>query len=358
MDGSVYAEPLISGGSVFVATENDSVYSLNAATGAIQWQVHLGTPVPLSSLPCGNIDPEGITGTPVIDPAAGVIYVVALVQPSGQAMHHELDALNLSTGAILYRETINVSGIDPLHHLQRGALTLLNGNVYIPFGGRFGDCTPYHGWLVAAPTSGAGPLTAFQTSTDQAGALWQPAGASVDASGNLYETSGNTFCGSPCTFDGGEAVFKLSQSLQELDYFAPSNYATLDANDLDLGSTNPLLVNGGLIFQVGKTGDGFLLHQSSLGHVGGQAFTAHVCPNLSDDAAFGGDAYVNPYIYVPCNNGLVALKLNSSTPSFSFAWQGPSVSYGGAQMVEEDSSGRRSRRHALRAEPHHRRDGV
>ncbi len=85
VDGSVYAEPLVSGGSVFVATENDSVYSLNATTGAIQWQTNLDTPVPLSNFPCGNIDPEGITGTPVIDPTAGVIYVVALVQPSGQA---------------------------------------------------------------------------------------------------------------------------------------------------------------------------------------------------------------------------------------------------------------------------------
>ena len=84
-----------------------------------------------------------------------------------------------------------------------------------------------------------------------------------------------------------------------------------------------------------------LLHQSSLGHVGGQAFTAHVCPNLTNDAAFGGGRLRrNPYIYVPCNNGLVALKLSSSTPSFSFAWQGPSVSYGGAPMVDGDWSGR------------------
>lgn len=341
VDGAVYAEPLISGNTVVIATENNSVYGLDVATGSVLWQANLGTPVPGSSLPCGDVDPVGITSTPVIDPVLGRVYVVGMVKLSGGAMQYDLAAISLSSGAILYQEPITVSGLDPAYHIQRGALTLLDGFVYIPFGGRYGDCTPYHGWLVGTSASGGGSFFAFKTSQDDGGGFWQPAGASVDQWGNIYVTSGNTFCPSPCTTnDGGENVFRLASNtrlsimcpisgcvytLKEADYFVPSNYATLDANDLDLGSTGPLLVNGGLIFQVGKAGDGYLLHASALGGVGGQAFGAHVCPNLTNDATFGGDAYADPYIYVPCDNELVALTLNSSAPSFAFAWHGPAI---------------------------------
>jgi outer membrane protein assembly factor BamB len=336
VDADVYAEPLIVGTTVVVATENNTVYGLSVATGSVLWQAHLGPPVPNSSLPCGNIDPVGITSTPVVDPVAGRLYVVGLVQPSGQAIRYELAAISLSTGAIIYQETLSVSGLDPQHHIQRGALTLLDGYVYIPFGGRYGDCTPYHGWLVGASTSGTGALQVFQSSSDSGGGFWQPAGASEAGLHNLYITSGNTFGGG--TYDGGETVFKLASTsllaiacpisgcqyqIVEADYFAPSNFAFLDANDLDLGSTGPLPVNGGLIFQLGKAGDGYLLRQSSLGHIGGQAYTAHVCPSLTNDAAFGGDAYADPYIYAPCSDGVVALQLNSSAASFAFKWHAP-----------------------------------
>ena len=64
----LYGEPLASADSVFVATENDTVYALSAADGKVAWSTHLGTPVPSGSLPCGDISPTvGITGTPVID---------------------------------------------------------------------------------------------------------------------------------------------------------------------------------------------------------------------------------------------------------------------------------------------------
>jgi outer membrane protein assembly factor BamB len=349
VDGAVYAEPLISGNTVVVATESDSVYGLDVATGTILWHANLGTPVPNSMLPCGDVDPVGITSTPVINSAAGIVYVVGMVLRSGNAMEYDLAAISLASGSILYQEPINVSGLDAVYHIQRGALTLLNGFVYIPFGGRFGDCTPYHGWLVGARASGGGPFFAFQTSLDDGGGLWQPAGASVDALGHIYVTSGNTYCPSPCTTnDGGEVVFQLISNTQlsiacpisgcayhltKTDYFAPSDYATLDANDPDLGSTGPLLVNGGLIFQVGKAGDGYLLSQTALGGVGGQVYTAHVCPNLTDDAAFGGDAYADPYIYVPCRDGVVALTLDSSSPSFAFAWHGPTTQGSGPPIV-------------------------
>ena len=94
LDGSVYAEPLILGNAVFVATEGDTVYSLDAGTGTVLWQTHLGTPVPGGQLPCGDINPSGVTGTPVIDASTETLYVVAFV-----SLHHVLFALDLRSGA-------------------------------------------------------------------------------------------------------------------------------------------------------------------------------------------------------------------------------------------------------------------
>src|SRR2546426_6314209 len=80
LDGAVYAEPLVVGGQVIVATENDSLYALDASTGQVQWRTSVGIPVSQSDLPCGNIDPLGITGTPVYDPQTGLVFAVAEIQ--------------------------------------------------------------------------------------------------------------------------------------------------------------------------------------------------------------------------------------------------------------------------------------
>jgi outer membrane protein assembly factor BamB len=99
LDGLVYAEPLFVGNQVFVATEHNNVYALDATTGKVQWQKHLGDPVPQSQLPCGNIDPTGITSTPVADTGRGVLYVVPFTMPP----RHDLVALDLSSGAQRFR---------------------------------------------------------------------------------------------------------------------------------------------------------------------------------------------------------------------------------------------------------------
>jgi outer membrane protein assembly factor BamB len=144
VDGAVYAEPLVTGNSVIVATENDSVYALDAATGATQWRTTLGAPVRRSTLPCGNIDPLGITGTPVIDNATGTVYAVTEIATlAGPA--HQLVALNLTNGAVKWQRSADVNGMDPSVHQQRAALTLANGRVYFAYGGLAGDCGQYVG---------------------------------------------------------------------------------------------------------------------------------------------------------------------------------------------------------------------
>ncbi|HAW10488.1 MAG TPA: hypothetical protein DCX12_05355, partial [Chloroflexi bacterium] len=77
LDGAVWAEPIVVGDNVIVATENDTLYALNPLTGGVVWQDHVGTPVPQADLPCGNIFPLGMTGTPAYDAATQSIFVVA-----------------------------------------------------------------------------------------------------------------------------------------------------------------------------------------------------------------------------------------------------------------------------------------
>ena len=163
----MYAQPLLVGDHVVAATENDSVYSLNAADGTIAWKAHLGEPVSGSSLPCGNVDPVGITGTPVVDLGAGRIYAVGMVQP-GRYLLFELD---LSTGRLVASARVDADGADPAVHNQRSALALSNGKVFVPYGGRFGDCGDYHGRVVSvpAPGSGLGTVASYVLPTQGAG---------------------------------------------------------------------------------------------------------------------------------------------------------------------------------------------
>ena len=138
LDGQVFAEPLVIGTWVFVATEHDSMYALDARSGRTLWRTHLGEPVPRSGLPCGDIDPLGITGTPVADAQAGRLWLVAFVQPG----RHELVSLDLADGSVRSRRSIDPPGADPRALQQRAALALSLGVVYAAFGGLFGDCEP------------------------------------------------------------------------------------------------------------------------------------------------------------------------------------------------------------------------
>jgi outer membrane protein assembly factor BamB len=368
LDGDIYAEPLVARSMVFVATENNTIYSLDADSGKVIWRTNLGSPVPLSDLPCGDIDPTGVTGTPVIDTRTQTIFAVAFLSDTHR---HELFALDIGTGNIRFETAVDPPGSDPIVEQQRGALALSyyndnssNGTggagsegrggivVYVPFGGLFGDCGQYHGWMVGAPISYASlggsnnnisnssassigigtrgseetkqqlPLLSFQVPTNREGGIWAPSGPAIDHNGNILVATGN---GQPSTdFDFGNSVIKLSPELGKvIDWFAPSNWAQLDRSDTDLGSVGPTILDNivsydgknhnnytasSVIFQIGKEGIGYLLRGDKLGGINGQIFSAPVC----DRGAYGGTAYAAPYLYVSCRDGLVAPYLQSA----------------------------------------------
>jgi outer membrane protein assembly factor BamB len=328
-----YAEPLVYKGLVFVGTENDSVYALNDTTGEVVWRTNIGTPVQGSSLPCGNISPSGITGTPVIDTGTDTIYVVAFESP---ATMHYLVALSITDGKEIFSRLADPPGSDPRVQQERGALSLGNGRVYIPYGGLDGDCGQYHGWVAGINTDGSGSMVSYQVPTGREGGIWAPSGGVIDSTGDLFFATGNG--ASSTAFDHGNAVVKLSPTLQELDYFAPSNWLQLNNGDTDLGSVGPLLVGSNQIFQIGKQGVGYLLNATNLGGIGGQEYSGDVC-----SAVFGGTATAGSYVFIPCTDGLVTLSLSAN--SFQVLWRspgfpsGPPVVTGNVVWALDSSSG-------------------
>ena len=309
LTGDIYAEPLVYQSTVYIATEDNYLYALQDTTGTVLWSVQLSTPMNSSGLPCGNITPHvGITGTPVIDTALNRIYMVGMVSTG----HYVLWGVDLSTHALLVNHLVDPANLDVNKAQgQRGALAISQGVVYVPYGGRAGDCfsplgQPYHGIVLGARETDGAVLYTFQT--NGTGSVWASGGESVDSSGNVYVAIGN---GTP---PDSERVFKLSPTLTRLNSWVPVNQSALDSSDQDVGSIIPTLVGGGDIFQNGKSGDGYLLSSTAAQLQG----PTKVCTGLSSDSSFGAAAYNSPYIYVPCSNGLYALKQTGN--AFAAAW--------------------------------------
>jgi hypothetical protein len=328
LDGKVYAEPLLVGNSVLTVTENNTVYAIDTGTGVVSWSVHVATPVTSSTLPCGNISPvTGMTATPVVDTATNTLYAVGFMRPTSTTYQHRLYAINLATQALAWSVPIDAPGSNPQVEQERGALLLANGRIYVPFGGLYGDCGSYHGFVVSVSAADGTGLVSWKSAPNSVGAgIWAPSGPVADGAGNIYATTGNGFSGG--SFDYGESVLKLApQTLALQSYWAPGDWQALDNGDTDIGSMGPALLTNGLLFQSGKNGVGYLLRSGALGGIGAEAFKAQVS-TLTGDACFGGTAFDAARIYVACNDGLVALALNASAPSFSIAWRSPSFTAG------------------------------
>ena len=311
LDADMYAQPLVVGGHVIAATEGNSVYAFDAASGAQIWRAPLGTPVDGGSLPCGNIDPSGITGTPVTDTSSNTLYVVAFL---AAGTHHELFALDVGNGAVRWHRPIDPPGLSGRVEQLRGALTITNGRVYIPYGGLLGDCGPYKGAVVSSALDGKGDVTSYVVPTTRKAAIWHPGGPAVDGSG-LFVSTGNSE--SSGRFDYGNAVVHLSPQLQAVDYFAPTNWLRLNQGDVDLGSIGPALVGTNRVLAAGKEGIAFLLDRAHLGDIGGSIASVQVC----NGGAFGTAAVQGTTVFVPCTDGLVAV--NTAGDKLARTWRRP-----------------------------------
>ncbi len=288
VNGQVYAQPLVIGSTLIVATENDWVYGLNASTGAIIWSTSLGTPYAIKT--CNNVAPNiGVTSTPVYDPSSGTAYVMAQVV-SGTSVAWRLYGINITTGALTFQRGIYGSPSNDSHITfstaqqgQRAGLLLLNGWVYAAFASHC-DHQPYAGYVAAVDLANKASSTLW---TDEAGVtnnqagIWQSSGGLVsDGPGRIFLTSGNGV--SPAAGPGGTPPAQLAESVVRLapqadgtlaaqDFFSPANAPTLDANDLDYGAAGPAELPVGttayphVLVQGGKVGRIFLLNADNLG---------------------------------------------------------------------------------------------
>jgi hypothetical protein len=363
VDGQVYAQPLyvslvnIPGKGihnvVYVATEHDSVYAFDAdsATGpnaAPLWHVNFTNPSTgertlnmADVLNCPSITPElGITGTPVIDPSTGTLYVVASTILNGQFLHR-LHALDIETGAEQPGSPVmiaaSVPGIGdgfsqttvPFHpylYKNRAGLLLLNGVVYTAWTSHC-DAGSYHGWLIGYDAANLGQMAIFNDSPNAFQAsLWMGGAApAADAAGNIYVISGNgPFDTESSGADLGDSFIKLSSAagLSIADYFTPFNQVALDRGDIDLGSSGAILLpdeagsatHPHLLAGAGKEGRIYLLDRDRMGSFN-SADDSQIVQSIAKAIGplYGGPAYFNQTLFfAAANDSLKAFAISDA----------------------------------------------
>jgi hypothetical protein len=347
VNGQVYAQPIVVAGTLIAVTENNWIYGMNPATGAITWSRSIGPAWPASTLGCGDLVPNiGITSTPVYDPATNSVFFMAKVNDGTDAAHphfymHSIDpatGVERSGWPVTIQGTPSNDPADPFNPetaAQRPGLLLLGGVVYAGFASHC-DYGPYVGYIAGVKTTTPAMSTLWSTEAGKSnaeGGIWQSGGGLVsDGPGRIIVATGNGV--SPAPGPGtsppgtlAESVIRLQVntdgSLTAKDFFSPTNNTKLDQDDTDFGSGGPLALPAGfgttahphLLVQDGKDGRVYLLDRDNLGGTGqGPGGTdASVGPPVGPyngmwghPAFWGGDG---GYVYDVENQGyLRALK--------------------------------------------------
>jgi hypothetical protein len=348
IDGYVYAQPLylaglqnIAGGTynvLYIATEHDSVFAIDADTGAILWQTSFINPssgvttVSSTDVQCSSIIPEiGITSTPVIDPSSGTLYLVAKTKENGKFVDR-LHALDVTSGAekfggpVIITATVNGTGeggqtvtFNSLQQLNRPGLLLENGQVVIAWASNC-DKIPYHGWVMSYSASTLAQEGVLNTSPDgaEAGVWMSGDGVAADASGNYYLATGNgSYSGSPPN-DYGDSILRLGPAsngtLPMVGWFTPWNQNVLSGEDSDVGSGGVLLLpdlpagspHQQLLVQMGKEGTIYLVDRNAMGGYCASCVNidTQIVQEISNASVgvWGSPAYWNDNVYWVSNN--------------------------------------------------------
>lgn len=390
VDGYVYAQPLylanvqnITGSThnvLYVATQHDSVYAIDADNGTVLWQQSLINPsagittVPTGDVSCPDIVPEiGITSTPVIDTTTGTIYLVARTKENG-TYHQRLHALDIVTHAEKFggpqeiAATFQSRTFDPLKQNNRAGLLLENGHLVLAWGSHCDNPT-YQGWVISYNAATLAQEAVFNTEPDptdgsQAGVWMAGDGIAADSDGNLFFATGNGDYNSAAG-DYGDSIMKLSVpsagAFTIADWFTPFNQGSLDGGDTDLGSGGLVLLpdlppgsaHPHLLVQMGKEGTIYLIDRDNMGKfcvtcIGHDSQIVQEIPHATT-GIWGSPAYWNGSVYwgggkdagnaeyltvwsVNANNsGLLSTSPTSkSANSFAFPTASPVISSNGS----------------------------
>jgi hypothetical protein len=397
VDGFVYAQPLYVEGlntpsqgihnTVYVATENDSVYAIDADTEALLWQTSFLNPPNVMPIPStdlkagltGSLIPQiGITGTPVIDSSLSAMFLVAATKEyqSGSGTYQwvqRLHALDIATGAELSNSPVVIQSSVPgsgsgasggnisfnaLLELQRPALLLLDGVVYIGWASQ-NDESPFHGWVMGYNETTLQQVAVFNTTPNSHdGGVWQSGmGLSADTNGNVYIATGNgAFDGNLGGTDYSDSFLRLNTaggSLTIADYFSPYNQGIMGLDNLDLGAGGVLLLPAqpgpypDLLIGGGKTATVYVVDRDNMGGYGpGSDSIVQELENvlsvpLAQEGIRGGPAYFNGQVYFAAvgnvamafqlSNGLLSTFPMSESPT-KYAYPGatPTISANGS----------------------------
>jgi hypothetical protein len=353
LDAQAYAQPLyisslsiagVNHSVLFVATENDSVYAFDtAANGAQLWKASLldgahgaaagAMADPNSTTGCGNIEGGivGVTGTPVIDPSTGTLYVVSRTNEGGTIVYR-LHALDVTTGsekfggptkigaAVAGTGVGSANGVvtfNPVLEKQSPGLLLEAGSIYIGFGS-FCDTAPWHGWFMQYSASTLAQTSVFLTTPNGAGSgIWMsgagPAADDENGTPRVFVATGNGTYDASAPYgtnnvDYGDDIlsFNVTNGLKVADSFTPQNQATLQAQDADVGSGGVMVLPDNLpgspiahlAVQIDKAGTMFLLNRDNLG---GYSSVDDVVQEITTTAygagLWGAPAYWNGNVY-------------------------------------------------------------
>ena len=368
IEGVVNAQPLFLDGEgsapdmVLVATEQNQVFAIEAPTGMLIWKRVLDPPLPRQVLidvlgGCGSFDPIGITGTPVIDEVARAIYFDLVTPDAKRYSRHLIYALSVDDGSTLPGWPVDVGesvpGFRDIVQHQRGALTLLGGRVYVPYGG-YTDCGDYRGWLVGISTSDPASVGAWSPDALGSG-IWGLSGVASDGK-SLFVATGNGI--KATEWGGNEAIIRLGGgptfSGQAADYFAPSDWPKLDQYDQDLGGSGVILFDvpdansSQLAAALGKDTKMYLVDRSNLGGIDGAIlaerltnFVIITSPSAYTTAkgtyvVFSGYGYV---IGCPGGENVSSIAVDPTSPlTISTAWCANAPGLGSTIVTTSDGT--------------------
>lgn len=329
--GNMYASPLYvengpGGKGVFIAVSTDNVVAaLDETDGHEVWSKSVGSSPGAAGQGCNGRDPVGILSTPVIDEKSGTIYVAAAIGTSSLEKH-EVHALSIMDGSTRAGWPVNVSAMKAgsvsfatKYQNQRSALSLVNGIVYVAYGGFVGDCGDYHGWVVAIDTSDPTKTGAFATA-GSGEAIWASGGFASDGTAIFPVTGNNNPKETDRSKSDSEAVLKITGLAQftrnNMNTFYPAAWKSMDQADADLGGSNSMLVKipgpsmpERALVVVGKDGKMYLLDPNNLGGSDGHlAVLTAATPSMPA----GNGIKTAPTAYTTAMGTYVALTVQSA----------------------------------------------
>jgi hypothetical protein len=359
ISGNVYAQPLyIEGGPngpiIIAVTESNNVYALDATAGTVIWQrTDIGPSVPSSSLACSNIDPVGITGTPVVDLTSRRLFFDALI--NGATIKHFIYSLNVDTGETDAGWPVDVNATATYNGMifesqiqeERGALALVDGIVYVSYSGYAGDCETYHGWVVGVDINNPTNVLAWAT-TAVGGGIWGHGGVASDGT-NMFVVTGNTF-NTGGNWMGGEAIIRLQAGPtwtgQPTDYWAPTNWLNLDEGDTDLGGVSATVIDvpgatpSQLVLALGKDSNAYLVDRNNLGGVTAPVAQASVSGiNRGTSAVTYNTSQGTYFAFHNEANAIRAYKITpTNPPTITFAWSMSQTGRGSPWVTTTDGA--------------------